>query len=78
MSDLLPYRKAPPGAQPDYLHPPYASTVKRSPSQALILLPQTLSEITGPVFGHEQVQAQDADLTRQHAGEPIGERIIVA
>ena len=78
MSDLLAYRKAPPGAQPDYLHTPYASTVKRSPSQALILLPQTLSEITGPVFGHEQVQAQDADLTRQHAGESIGERIIVA
>jgi len=78
MSELLPYRKAAAGAQPDYLYPPYASTVKRSPSQPLILLPQSLSELTGPVFGHERVLAQDADLTRQHAGEPIGERIIVA
>ena len=73
MSELLPYRKAAPGAQPDYLYPPYASTVKRSPLQPLILLPQSLSEMTGPVFGHERVQAQDADLTRQHAGEPLGE-----
>jgi protocatechuate 3,4-dioxygenase beta subunit len=43
----------------------------------LILLPQSLSETTGPVFGHDRVQPQDADLTRQHAGEPVGERIIV-
>ena len=78
MSDLYPYRKAPAGVQPDYLSPAYASTVKRSPSQPLILLPQSLSEMTGPVFGHERVQPGDADLTRQHAGEPLGERIIVA
>ena len=78
MSALYPYRKAAAGVQPDYLSPAYASTVKRSPSQPLILLPQSLSEMTGPVFGHDRVQAQDADLTRQHSGEPLGERIIVA
>jgi len=78
MSELYPYRKAPAGVQPDYLSPAYASTVKRSPSQPLILLPQSLSEMTGPVFGHERVKPGDADLTRQHAGEPLGERIIVA
>jgi protocatechuate 3,4-dioxygenase beta subunit len=36
-----------------------------------------LSELTGPVFGHDAVQPGDADLTRQHQGEPLGERIIV-
>lgn len=62
----------PPNASPDY-----KSTLKRAPSQPLILLPHTLSETTGPVFGHGSVAAGDSDLTRQHAGEPLGERIIV-
>lgn len=74
---LQPYRPAAPGVQPDYLYPSYASTVKRSPSQPLIMLPQSLSEMTGPVFGHALVQPGDADLTRQHSAEPIGERIIL-
>jgi len=43
----------------------------------LILLPRRLSELTGPVFGDGQIGALDHDLTRQHAGEPLGERIIV-
>lgn len=77
MSDLRPYRLPAEGTQPAYLTPAYGSTVKRSPSQPLILLPQSLSELTGPVFGHDRVSASDADLTRQHAGEPLGERIIV-
>lgn len=58
--------------------PEYKSTLKRAPKQPLILLPHTLSETTGPVFGHVAVQASDSDLTRQHAGEPLGERIIVS
>lgn len=78
MSSLHPYRRSAPGEQPDYLSPAYASTIKRSPSQPLILVPQSLSEMTGPVFGHECVKPGDADLTRQHRGEPLGERIIVA
>ena len=40
-------------------------------------MPHTLSELTGPVYGHEAVQEGDADLTKQHKGEPLGERIIV-
>lgn len=64
-------------ADPPYLHPVYRSTVKRAPDRPLILLPHTLSEITGPVFGHEQVGELDHDLTRQHAGEPLGERMIL-
>jgi protocatechuate 3,4-dioxygenase beta subunit len=41
-------------------------------------LPHTLSEITGPVYGHDKVGPTDSDLTKQHASEPIGERIIVS
>ena len=62
---------------PPALYPGYKSTVKRSPRQALILIPHTLSELTGPVYGHDSLRPGDDDLTRQHPGEPIGERIIV-
>ena len=40
-------------------------------------MPHTLSELTGPVYGHETVRENDHDLTIQHKGEPLGERIIV-
>jgi len=72
------YRRPVAGTQPEYLFPMYASTVKRAPTRPLVMLPQTLSEVTGPVFGTDEVKPGDADLTRQHAGEPIGERIIVS
>ncbi|MEV4502029.1 protocatechuate 3,4-dioxygenase subunit beta [Streptomyces klenkii] len=36
------------------------------------------AELTGPVFGAADVGPLDHDLTRQHHGEPIGERIVVA
>ena len=65
--------------QPPYLHPPYKSTVKRSPSRPLIPLAQSLSELTGPVYGSELIHPLDNDLTKNSVktGEPIGERIIV-
>jgi protocatechuate 3,4-dioxygenase beta subunit len=66
------------GTQPNYLYPPYISTCKRAPKQPLILVPQTQSELTGPVFGHSDIGENDNDLTRQHGGEPLGERIIVS
>ncbi|MBL8701898.1 MAG: protocatechuate 3,4-dioxygenase subunit beta [Alphaproteobacteria bacterium] len=65
-------------AHPRHLSPEYKSTVKRAPSRPLIVIPATLSELTGPVYGHEAVKPEDADLTRQAKGEPQGERIIVA
>ncbi|MFA6964218.1 protocatechuate 3,4-dioxygenase subunit beta [Bosea sp. (in: a-proteobacteria)] len=65
-------------AHPLNATPAYGSTLKRAPSKPLILLPHTLSETTGPVFGHIGVAAGDSDLTRQHQGEPLGERIIVS
>ena len=57
--------------------PTTVGTSLRSPSRPLVIIPQTLSEITGPVYGHSDVQPEEADLTTQHAGEPLGERIIV-
>ena len=62
---------------PPHLYPDYVSTRKRSPQRPLVVIPHTLSELTGPIYGHDSVREGDADLTRQHAGEPLGERIIV-
>jgi protocatechuate 3,4-dioxygenase, beta subunit len=76
MADVAPYRHPRPGTQPEYLHPPYRSSTLRAPRRPLVLLPQTLSEVTGPVFRGE-IGPNDHDLTRQHAGEPLGERIVV-
>lgn len=72
------YRRPSPGSQPDYLYEPYKSTVRRAPSKPLITLPHTLSELTGPLYGHNPIGDSDNDLTRQCPGEPQGERIIIA
>ena len=78
MTQLGRYRRPHPGTQPDYDYPPYASTGKRHPTQPLVLPPQTLSELTGPIFGSDEIKPTDNDLTRQHAGAPVGERISVS
>jgi protocatechuate 3,4-dioxygenase beta subunit len=62
---------------PPYLHPEYKATWLRAPDRPLTILPSTLSEITGPAYGHGREGPLDHDLTRQHGGEPLGERIIV-
>jgi protocatechuate 3,4-dioxygenase, beta subunit len=62
---------------PDYGYALYRSTEKRHPKKPLVIVPHTLSELTGPVYGHDAVKPEEADLTRQHGGEPLGERIIV-
>ncbi|SMX31601.1 protocatechuate 3,4-dioxygenase subunit beta [Actibacterium lipolyticum] len=66
------------------IHPPaytkdYKTSVARSPQYAMLSLENTRSEITGPVFGHNDVDAIDNDLIKNYAKEsdPIGERIIV-
>jgi protocatechuate 3,4-dioxygenase, beta subunit len=66
-------------SQPPYIHPDYRSSVLRGPLKPLVPLKQTLSELTGPVYGHESVGPLDDDLTKNGArnGEPLGERIIV-
>ena len=75
MTDV--YRRDGMTIHPPSLFPDYESTIKRAPKKPLIIIPQTLTEITGPVYGDDSVKIEEADLTRQHAGEPLGERIIV-
>lgn len=75
---VAPYHRHDPRSQPPYLYPPYKPTFLRSPRKPLIVLPHTLSEVTGPVYGHSDISETDNDLTRQHDGEPLGERITVS
>lgn len=64
---------------PPALTPTYKTSVARSPRYALLSLQNSLSEVTGPRFGHSDIGALDNDLILNyaHGGEPIGERIIV-
>lgn len=65
---------------PPALTPTYKTSVVRSPHYALISLQNSVSEITGPRFGHNDIDAGDNDLLTNYAkaGEsPIGERIIL-
>jgi protocatechuate 3,4-dioxygenase, beta subunit len=64
-----------PEVQVDY--PGYRSTRWRAPDRPLVSLPEQLHALEGPVFGEDAIQENDGDLTRQHEGDPLGERIIV-
>jgi protocatechuate 3,4-dioxygenase beta subunit len=73
------YAPDPEGTHPPLDHPPYKSTALRHPKHPLIYLPQEITETTGPQLGPELILGEhDNDLTRQHADEPIGERITVS
>jgi protocatechuate 3,4-dioxygenase beta subunit len=64
--------------EPPYLHPDYRSTVLRAPGREPVRLPaEWFHEGQGPAYGRIPVRPEDADLTRQHSGQPLGERIIV-
>jgi protocatechuate 3,4-dioxygenase beta subunit len=67
-------------SQPAFIDDGYKSTTLRGPTRPLLPIPESLSELTGPVYGHEAVGEFDADLTKNSRvnGEPLGERIIVA
>ena len=72
------YKREPEGAHPPMDYEGYKSTALRHPKQPLIYLPQTVTEITGPQLGPVLIGENDNDLTVQHEGEPIGERIVVS
>ena len=74
---LTGYRPADADGRPPLLWPDYRSTVLRAPSRPPLVLPPTVTEITGPMFGDRALVLDEHDLTRQHHGEPLGERIIV-
>lgn len=65
---------------PAALTPNYKTSVARSPRYALISLQNSVSEITGPVFDHADIDPIDNDLLSNYAQpdqSPIGERIII-
>ena len=67
-----------PDFEPPYLFPDYRATQLRAPRRELVKLPdEWFHHARGPAFGRIPVRPEDADLTRQHSAEPLGERIIV-
>jgi protocatechuate 3,4-dioxygenase beta subunit len=72
------YRREHEAADPPLDYAGYRSTALRHPHNPLVLLAQRLTEVTGPAFGDGRVGPSDHDLTVQHEGEPIGQRIQVA
>ena len=73
----VPGYERPNGVHPPLDWPTYGSTALRHPQQDLVLLPHTLTELTGPVLGDGKVSTADADLTSYAGGEAQGQRIIV-
>ncbi len=65
---------------PKPLTPAYNSTRLRAPSQPLLQMPPSASEVSGPVFGHSELGELDADMLRNAAvdGSPVGERIVIS
>lgn len=78
MSEPVPYRRAD-ASSPPALFPDYRSTALRAPRQPPIEIPQTLTETTGPADGWDRLMGPAChDMTSQHSGEPIGQRIHVS
>lgn len=71
------YRPDPAGTHPRSDTPTYRSTAKRHPTRPLHVLPQRLTELTGPLFGAERLAAGDDDLSRHAGGDAVGQRIVV-
>ncbi|MFF9336525.1 protocatechuate 3,4-dioxygenase subunit beta [Streptomyces albogriseolus] len=81
------YRERVDGGAPVEHHPrrdyaPYRSSALRHPKRPLVAIDVSqdpeMVELSSPAFGERDVTETDSDLTRQHTGEPIGERITVS
>ncbi len=68
------------GRHPPFIYADYKSTTLRGQTRRLVPIKQTLSELTGPVFGQAALAPLDHDLLKNSVidGPPLGERIIVA
>jgi protocatechuate 3,4-dioxygenase beta subunit len=71
-------RVTPPGTHPPLLYPDYRSTNERAPLRSLVRLEQGAGELSVAQFSKSILKPNDADLTRQAAGEPLGQRIVVS
>lgn len=63
--------------QPRLNYPPYRSSLLRHPTKDLHHADPEELELCSPCFGERDVSPLESDLTIQHAGAPIGERIVV-
>ncbi len=64
-------------SQPRLDYPPYRSSLLRHPTKDPKHADPETIELWAPCFGHRDVHALESDLTIQHSGEPIGERMVV-
>jgi protocatechuate 3,4-dioxygenase, beta subunit len=76
MTDPVPFRLPAMGSQPGYDVATYGSTKSRHPRRALVRIPTTITEATGPQFNPRQF-APMLDMTAHAGGAAQGERIIV-
>jgi protocatechuate 3,4-dioxygenase beta subunit len=74
-------RRLPDQVDPPYLYPAYRSTVLRAPRRPPLRVPFSPTELAGPwlpsLLDESRAGVHAADLTHQHTGQPLGERIIV-
>jgi protocatechuate 3,4-dioxygenase, beta subunit len=63
--------------QPRVDYPPYRSSLLRHPTKDLHQADPEGVELWAPVFGARDVDPLESDLTIQHGGEPVGERMLV-
>ncbi len=63
--------------QPRLSYPPYRSSLLRHPTKDLHHADPEGVELWTPCFSERDVHPLEADLTVQHSGEPIGERLVV-
>jgi protocatechuate 3,4-dioxygenase beta subunit len=64
--------------QPNLDFAPYRSTILRHPFKTLHYIDADTIELCSPLFGHHEVKPEESDLTIQHVGAPLGERMIIA
>jgi protocatechuate 3,4-dioxygenase beta subunit len=65
------------------VHPPndspaYRSTALRAPKRPLRVLSERAPDLRTSLFKDLAIGERDSDLTRQHDGEPLGERITIS
>jgi protocatechuate 3,4-dioxygenase, beta subunit len=63
--------------QPRLDYAPYRSSLLRHPTKELVRADPEGTELWAPCFGGRDVHQLESDLTIQHNGQPIGERMVV-
>lgn len=65
-------------AHPPNNTPAYRSSELRAPKRPLRVLPERFPDLSVPLMAGITIGPLDHDLTRQHEGEPLGERITIS